>query len=119
MQSPIKADNPAYDAQQIGNFKRDFYRDGYLLIPGVLREEEITALKAGLDRVFAEERWQQTDNVYNPYIAVRLFETDPMFQDMLTREPIIGLVENILAGAGLPSHRAKHRAQCTGQFVIQ
>src|SRR5262249_4800117 len=30
------------------------------------------------------------------FVAVRLFEDDPVFEDMLTREPIIGIVEGIL-----------------------
>jgi ectoine hydroxylase-related dioxygenase (phytanoyl-CoA dioxygenase family) len=71
-----------------------FNRDGFLHIPGVLTPEEIAALKAGVDRVFEDDCFKA--NRYSDYIAARLFETDPIFEEMLTREPIISLIENIL-----------------------
>jgi ectoine hydroxylase-related dioxygenase (phytanoyl-CoA dioxygenase family) len=83
-----------YSASQIEVFQQEFSRDGFLRIPGVLAPEEIEALKAGVDRVFEDERFE--DNRYSDYIAVRLFETAPIFEEMLTREPIIGLVESVL-----------------------
>lgn len=96
MESAIIQDAAPYDAQQISNFKTDFNRDGFLLIPGVLEPEEVAALKDAVDNIFADPHWKDTDNVYGPYIAVRLFETNAIFEEMLTREPIIGLIENIL-----------------------
>lgn len=93
--NPIQSTAP-YSEEQIAAFKSEFSRDGFLLIPDVLNEEEIVALKTGVDHVFGDERWKRSKNVYSPFVAVRLFETDPIFEDMLTREPIIGLVESIL-----------------------
>jgi ectoine hydroxylase-related dioxygenase (phytanoyl-CoA dioxygenase family) len=96
MQETIVKTAAPYDAAQIEQFKHDFNRDGFLLMPGVLQPPEIAALKAGIDRIFADEHWKDTENAYSDFVAVRLFETDPVFEEMLTREPIIGLVENIL-----------------------
>jgi hypothetical protein len=96
MKSPIITDAAPYDAARVAQLRADFDRDGYVHIPGVLQPQEIEALKAGVDRVFDNPRWAASDNLYGDYVAVRLFETDPIFEDMLTREPIIGLVESIL-----------------------
>jgi len=99
MTGPIIQNAPPFTPDQIAKFKADFYRDGYLLIPGVLEPQEVEALIEGIDRVFADSKWKENHNLYGDYIAVRLFETDPVFEDMLTREPIIGLVESILGPA--------------------
>jgi len=96
MSTAIVQDAQPYSAEQIAQFKSDFFRDGYLLLPGVLTGGEIEALKAGINRVLEDPKWQTTDNVYGSYIGVRLFETDPVFEDMLAREPIISLIEDIL-----------------------
>lgn len=96
MENVIVQNAAPYDAAQIERFKTDFYRDGFLHIPGVLEPAEIVALKDAADRVFTEPQWKDTDNLYGDFIAVRLFETAIVFEEMLTREPIIGLMENIL-----------------------
>ena len=83
-----------YGTEQTEQFKAQFQRDGFLLIPQVLSADEVRDLKAKIDRVFEDERY--VGNRYNDMVAVRLFETDPLFEAMLTREPIIGLVESIL-----------------------
>lgn len=73
----------------------DFLRDGFVHVPGVLEPDEIAALKAGCERVLNNP--DHTDNAYGEDCTlVRLFETGPQFEDMLTREPIISLVEAIL-----------------------
>jgi hypothetical protein len=96
MQSSITQNAAPFSEAQTAEFKRDFYRDGFLLIRDVLQAEEIAALKSAIDRVFNEDKWKQTDNIYGSFVGVRLFEIDAVFEDMLTREPIIGLVESIL-----------------------
>lgn len=73
-----------------------FYRDGYVLIPGVLTPDEVAALKAGIDRVLDDPYFADTHNQYGAWICTRLFETDRTFRDLLVREPIIGLAEAVL-----------------------
>jgi len=73
----------------------EFMREGCLLIPDVLTQDEVAALKDGIDRVFDDPRAQTTDTFYG-WVAVRLFEWDNIFRDMLVREPIISLMETIL-----------------------
>ncbi len=96
MHNSIIQDSAPYSTEQLTAFQRDFSRDGFLRLPAVLAAPEVAALKEAVDRVFSNERWKHTHNLYGPYIAVRLFETDPVCEEMLTREPIIGLVESIL-----------------------
>ena len=80
--------------EHIEEFNVRFMRDGFLHIPGVLTLEEVSELKAATDRVFEDDTYEA--NRYNEYIGVRLFETAPIFEEMLTREPIISLAESIL-----------------------
>lgn len=94
--STLSSDRKPFTPQEIETHKAAFNRDGFLLLRSILTGEEVEALKAGIDRVFMEPRWKESGNVYNDFIAVRLFETNPIFEEMLTREPIIGLVEAIL-----------------------
>jgi ectoine hydroxylase-related dioxygenase (phytanoyl-CoA dioxygenase family) len=84
-----------FDAERTKQLIDRFNRDGFVHIPNVLSSEEVEALKRAADRVFADPRWDEHDNLYG-FVAVRLFETDPVFEEMLTREPIISLVEEIL-----------------------
>jgi hypothetical protein len=96
MQNNDAAKHEAFNTVEVERFKADFYRDGYLHVPDVLTAAEVAALKAGVDTVFSDEKWRRNGNVYSEFIAVRLFEVAPVFEEMLTREPIIGLVESIL-----------------------
>lgn len=94
--SPIRTETAPLSAEQIAQYVETYERDGYCLIPGILDEEEITALKAAADRVFEDENIGPPSNRHATFVGVRLFETDPVFEEMLTREPIIGIVESIL-----------------------
>lgn len=95
--SPIRTDLKPYSPEETEKIKSDFLRDGYRHIPGVLSEDEVVALREAIDRLFADPvKTNDKFKFYNPFVAVRLFEDDPIFEDMLTREPIISLVESIL-----------------------
>lgn len=94
--NPIRQNAQPFSELETERIRNDFFRDGYRLIPGVLTREEIEALKRGVDRVFEEPRWKENDNIYGDFVAVRLFEVDRVFCDLLVREPIIGIAESIL-----------------------
>ncbi|HVF10422.1 MAG TPA: phytanoyl-CoA dioxygenase family protein [Abditibacteriaceae bacterium] len=96
MRTPIRQDAKPFSPEQTERYKADFNRDGFLHIPDVLEPDEVAALKAGIDRLFADSKWKETKNVQSDFIGLRLFETDPVFEDLLTREPLIGLMESIL-----------------------
>lgn len=90
----IRTDTPPLSGDEAALLCQAFHRDGFVHLPGILSPDEVAALKAGIDRVFSEPRFEE--NRYGSWIAVRLFETDPLFEEMLTREPVIGLVERLL-----------------------
>src|SRR5689334_12422339 len=93
----IVKDAKPYSPEETARIKADFLRDGYRLIKGVLTADEVGALREAIDRFFADSpKWIARHNIYGSWIGVRLFEVDPVFQDMLVREPIISLVEEIL-----------------------
>ena len=94
--SPIRTDVAAFTEAETAQIVADFQRDGFRLIPGVLDQGEVAALKTAVDRVFEDDRFLDSHNRYGDFVAARLFETDPIFEEMLTREPIIGLAEAIL-----------------------
>lgn len=94
--SPIVQDAIPFSPEETEKIKAEFARDGYRLIPGVLQRQEIEALKEGIDRVMDEPRWKESENLYGTFLGVRLFEVDPVFRDLLVREPIIGIAEAIL-----------------------
>jgi hypothetical protein len=96
IETPIRKDVAPFSAEETERIKQDFFRDGFRRIPGLLEPDEIEALKAALDRVFEEPRWVENGNVISPFIALRLFEADPIFEDLMTREPLISLAESIL-----------------------
>src|SRR5687767_6618793 len=97
LDSVIVKDAKPYSPDETARIKADFFRDGYRLIPGVLTSDEVNGLKEAIDRFFADsEKWKASDNIYGTWIGVRMFEVDPIFEDMLAREPIISLVEEIL-----------------------
>lgn len=73
-----------------------FYRDGFALIPGVLTPEEIAALREVTDRCFADPALAGTKHIDAGFILRNTLELDPIFVDMLVREPIPSLAEAVL-----------------------
>ena len=73
-----------------------FNRDGCVNVGPLLSADEAAELREAIDRIFADPEAEKTDNIYSPYIAVRLFEHDIRFRDLAVREPLISLMEAML-----------------------
>lgn len=116
MKTAIRNDVAPFTPEETARISADFDRDGHVLIPNVLSPPEIEALKAALDRVLADPGAKERGNVLKGYIALRLFETDPIFEDLLTREPLMSLMESIL---GPDCHVIAQNAVCNppGQAI--
>jgi ectoine hydroxylase-related dioxygenase (phytanoyl-CoA dioxygenase family) len=82
--------------EQTQQIQSDFNRDGYTHLPGILNHQEIEELKQGIDAMFTEEHWRENGNVLSDFVALRAYETGRIFEEMLTREPIISLMEALL-----------------------
>ena len=95
MSSLVHSGEP-FSQQKTSQILDELDREGFASLPGILTPDEVENLKVRYDRVFADPKSVETDNVYpNDWSGLRLFETDPMFVDMLVREPIISLAESI------------------------
>ena len=85
-----------FSPQEIQTLLENFRREGCAPIGHIFSKSEVSALIEAVDRVFADPKGEETNTIYNPFIACRLFEKDNLFRDMLIREPIIGLMEKLL-----------------------
>jgi len=96
MLTTVVTDAKPFSQERTATILESFYREGFAHIPGVLTEDECARLRELIDQVFADPKGEETMHLYCDYVAVRLFEKDNFFRDMLVREPIISLAEAVL-----------------------
>lgn len=90
---------PPFSAEKNQQIVEEFLREGCALIPGVLTPDEVAALRAKTDYYFEhreETPARHISYVYGAFVLRYAHELDPLFQSMVTREPIHSLVEAIL-----------------------
>lgn len=76
-----------------------FYQDGFALVPGVLTRVEVEALRAKTEELMADPALMGTQFLRTAVTTQVLWYAhalDPLFGDLLVREPMISLVEAIL-----------------------
>jgi len=113
MSSPILA-GEAFSAEKQQQIAEQFFRDGYVHIPNVLTEGEITALRDRTDQLLDDPELGRQTNPHLadvcyvqlgkhqpsgediPFILRNTIELDQMFRDLLLREPIFSLAECIV-----------------------
>jgi ectoine hydroxylase-related dioxygenase (phytanoyl-CoA dioxygenase family) len=84
--------------EESDRFLNDFHRDGFSIMRNVFSQEECADLRNELDIIFAQkEKYTASHNLYGDIVVARLFEISNKFRDMLVREPIISLVEELCA----------------------
>ena len=111
--SPILKGKP-FSEKKTAQIAEQFFRDGFVHIPGVLTGKEVTALREKTDELFADAQLAERTNPELadvryiqmgahavsgeslPFILRNTIELDPMFRDMLLREPILSLAESIV-----------------------
>jgi ectoine hydroxylase-related dioxygenase (phytanoyl-CoA dioxygenase family) len=74
----------------------EFHRQGYALVPGVLTPEEVAALRRRSDEIFADPVLAGTKYIQSEFIIRNTIELDPMFRQLLVRQPILDLAEAIV-----------------------
>ena len=77
----------------------EFYREGSALVPNVLTAEEVAGLRAKTDAIAdAPESVDERHifSVYDAFVLRRGHEVDPLFESMIHRQPIYGLMEAVL-----------------------
>ena len=87
--------------ENVDQIKRDFLRDGCVIIPGFLAREELTELQA------RTEHWMR-QHVGGSLAKTRknLQKDDPWFAEQLTRGRQVGLIETLLEDALEPATAA-------------
>jgi Phytanoyl-CoA dioxygenase (PhyH) len=94
----VKAAEPL-DEATTHQIVEEFCREGSALVPGVLTAGEIAAIRAITDAYARHpDRYpaQHISYVHGAFVLRRGHEVDPILLQMVTREPIYGLVEAIL-----------------------
>lgn len=92
--SAIRAGRP-FDAERTERILADFRRDGFCVIGGVLDAEEVAALREATDRYMADEATIAGGYVQDDRILRHVNELDPIFLDLLVREPIHSLMATL------------------------
>ena len=111
--SPIISGEP-FDAEKTQEAVEQLYRDGFAYIPDVLTSDKVSALRAKTDELFADPAlFNRTDPELAdtryiqlgkheesgeelPFILRNTIELDPIFRDMLLREPILSIAEAVV-----------------------
>ena len=73
-----------------------FERDGYVHLGNLLTPDEVATLRDRIDRIFDDPMSETTGHNHGGWTLVRCFERDNVFRDMLVREPVISLMEEML-----------------------
>ena len=95
----IKSGEPFGEART-SEIIREFKREGFVLIPGVLDKEEASALRSKTDELFeTPELTESGHKGKRSFIVWHLNELDRIWCDMLIRDPIYSLMEALL-GSG-------------------
>ena len=85
-------DGQPFGAGRTAQLLADFRRDGFCVIGGVLDAAEVAALREATDRYMADPAAKAGGYVERDHILRHVNELDPIFLDLLVREPIYGLM---------------------------
>lgn len=75
---------------------RQFDRDGFALIPGVLSQEEAQALREAADAIFADPVQKEKHRHGFDFVIARLYEGPAIFQELAARPSIAEIVTAVL-----------------------
>ncbi|MDA0989170.1 MAG: phytanoyl-CoA dioxygenase family protein [Verrucomicrobia bacterium] len=93
---------PPLPKQAIEKIVTDFYRDGFALVPGALSDADVQQLRALADRCLDDPDGAGrgfVERVYGTPVLRNTQSLDPLFAELLVREPFTSLAERIL-GSG-------------------
>jgi hypothetical protein len=76
-----------------------FFRDGFVHVPGILNADEVAALRAKTDECFEDRENvdpKHVSYVYGAFVLRHGAEYDPLFAELVHREPVMSLVTAVL-----------------------
>lgn len=74
----------------------DFYRRGFALLEDVLTLDEVKALREAGDRIFDSAADQPRDRFQCEHSAIRLFEADRVFEEMIDKDCFLEIADEVL-----------------------
>ncbi len=95
MADNAQGDHTLADAE-IAAIVEEFNRLGWVHLPGVLTQGEVSELLEGIERMRRDPTSKLKHHTNNGWSFVRLFERERIFGDMVVREPMISLGEAIV-----------------------
>ena len=110
MTTPIQSGEPLSE-EKTREIVAAFRRDGFAHVPGVLEEEEMRALRDRTDELLDDPRLAEVEDLElhdrryvqmtrgddrKPFILRGTIALDPIFREMLPREPILSLAEAVV-----------------------
>ena len=96
-ESVIVKDAQPFSEEKTQQIIEGFYRDGYCLLKGILTEEEVEALRDGMERKYQDPRMHDEEGDHIRGISLmRMFEYDINHRDLIMREPLVSLAEAIV-----------------------
>lgn len=109
-----------FSEQETQRIAETFFREGSVLIPGVLTADEVAALRAKTDAYAGdpETAGKHISHVGTTFVLRRCHELDPLFREMTAREPIVSIVEAVL-GAGARFNASNVIRNGPGQAISQ
>ncbi len=87
--------------QNVDQIKRDFVRDGCVIIPGFLSQAELSEIRARTERCMREH-----ESAWRGPTRKNLQDVDPWFEEQFRRGPQVGLIETLLDDALDPATAA-------------
>ncbi|HZT41338.1 MAG TPA: phytanoyl-CoA dioxygenase family protein [Chthonomonadaceae bacterium] len=94
----VHTDQP-FSEERCHQIAEEFFREGCVLVPGVLTPEEVIALREKTDDYFArrdEIPQKHVSYVHGAFVLRYGADLDPLFAAMVTREPIFSLAAGVL-----------------------
>ena len=87
--------------ENVDQLRRDFQRDGCVIIPGFLSQAELSELEARTERCMRKHGLEEVGPTRK-----NLHDFDPWFEEQLRRGTHVGLIESLLADALEPATAA-------------
>ena len=88
-----------FDAERNREIAEEFFREGCVLVPGILTADEVAELRARTDYYFENRDTipsRHVSYVSGAFVLRNGADLDPLFQGMVAREPIPSLVAAVL-----------------------
>lgn len=88
----------SFEQPELSAMTEEFFREGYLLIPNILSEAQVEALRVKTDEFAANPDTAKKHLTYaaTAFVLRYCHELDPLFQEMTVHPAILQIVQSVL-----------------------